>query len=200
MPKVVDRDERRRRIAGALLRVVARDGIEEVSVRTVAAEAGISPGAVQKYFPAKEELLEFAFEMTGEIMVQRWEAVEPEGSLADVLLQFVHASLPLDEQARAELAIIYAFSARAATRPHWQARIRADYAVARELTTDLVRRGQDEGVIRTDVEAEQLTEDVLMMVDGYGPRMLHAESDADRARLRDSLDLAFDRLVRPPFD
>src|SRR5690606_7507379 len=50
MPRHVDRSERRTAVGHALMRIVARDGMEAVSVRSVAAEAGMSVGAVQRYF------------------------------------------------------------------------------------------------------------------------------------------------------
>ena len=50
MPKKVDRQERRTRIADALMRVAADQGLEAVSLRHVAAEAGVSAGMVQHYF------------------------------------------------------------------------------------------------------------------------------------------------------
>lgn len=60
MPKKVDRHERRTLIADALMRVAARQGLEAVSLRHVAAEAGVSPGMVQHYFRTKDEMMAFA--------------------------------------------------------------------------------------------------------------------------------------------
>lgn len=71
MPKRVDHDERRRHIADAVLRLVATRGVEAASVRTVAAEAGVSPGAVQHYFTTKAEMLEFALAHSHAQLVQR---------------------------------------------------------------------------------------------------------------------------------
>jgi AcrR family transcriptional regulator len=55
MPKKVDRQERRTLIADALMRVAADQGLAAVSLRTVAAEAGVSAGMVQPYFRTKDE-------------------------------------------------------------------------------------------------------------------------------------------------
>lgn len=63
MPKTVDRDEQRRQIGAAVLRLASEQGLDEVSVRTVAAASGRSPGAVQKYFRTKDEMLAFAAEL-----------------------------------------------------------------------------------------------------------------------------------------
>mgnify|MGYP001506362784 CR=1 FL=1 len=59
MPKIVDHEERRRLIADAFATVVRRDGVAGASVRAVAAEAGISPGAMRHYFDTQTGLLRF---------------------------------------------------------------------------------------------------------------------------------------------
>jgi AcrR family transcriptional regulator len=50
-------DVRRAQILAALARVIARDGVLAVSVRSVAAEAGLSAGALRHHFPTQESLL-----------------------------------------------------------------------------------------------------------------------------------------------
>jgi AcrR family transcriptional regulator len=57
MPKVVDHEQRRRECEDALWRVVSRDGASAVSVRSVAAEAGMSPTNLTHYFSTRAELL-----------------------------------------------------------------------------------------------------------------------------------------------
>ena len=43
-------------ILEAALRVFARDGLRETSIRAIAKEAGYAPGAIYGYFPSKEHL------------------------------------------------------------------------------------------------------------------------------------------------
>ena len=57
MPKLIDHDSRREEIAEATWRVIHAQGISGVSIRTVAAEAGISTGSVRHVFPSKTDLL-----------------------------------------------------------------------------------------------------------------------------------------------
>lgn len=60
MPKRVDHEGRRQHIATALLGVVSRDGLDAVSLRRVATEAGVTSGMVQHYFPSKEDMVHYA--------------------------------------------------------------------------------------------------------------------------------------------
>ena len=57
MPKIVDHDERRQLYIDALWRVVERDGAAAVSIRTVAAEAGMSKSNISYYFDSRSSLL-----------------------------------------------------------------------------------------------------------------------------------------------
>ena len=60
MPKIVDHDERRKVIVEALWRVIARDGAHEVSVRHVAAEAGMPKSSIGHYVGTMPQLLGLA--------------------------------------------------------------------------------------------------------------------------------------------
>ena len=50
MPKVVDHDQRRAEIIGALWEVIGERGTEGASLMTVARAAGVSVGRIQHYF------------------------------------------------------------------------------------------------------------------------------------------------------
>ncbi|MFZ8925766.1 MAG: TetR/AcrR family transcriptional regulator, partial [Candidatus Nanopelagicales bacterium] len=67
MPKIVDHDERRRIIVEALWRVIARDGAHEVSVRHVAAEAGMPKSSIAHYVGTMPQLLGLAVDQLVEI-------------------------------------------------------------------------------------------------------------------------------------
>ncbi|WP_170322668.1 TetR/AcrR family transcriptional regulator [Acrocarpospora macrocephala] len=56
----MDHDARRGEIARAALRLCVREGLASVTIGRVAAEAAISKGLVQHYFPTKEALLQLA--------------------------------------------------------------------------------------------------------------------------------------------
>ncbi|AHH21276.1 putative transcriptional regulator, TetR family [Nocardia nova SH22a] len=60
MPKIVDRTQRRDEVAAALWRLAYREGWDAVSLRKVAAEAGLSLGSLQHYFAGIDDLLDYA--------------------------------------------------------------------------------------------------------------------------------------------
>ena len=57
MPKIVDHEAQRSKFAEAAMRLIARNGIEGVTMRAVAAEAGLSYGSLFHYFDSKDDLL-----------------------------------------------------------------------------------------------------------------------------------------------
>ncbi|MGO1056620.1 TetR/AcrR family transcriptional regulator [Crossiella sp. CA198] len=198
MPKIVDHGQRRRAIAEALLRLVARSGIETVSVRTVAAEAGVSAGAVQKYFATKEEIFEFALDLTGEAVSRRWNTLTPRGDYLDLLHRLLLETLPLDAERRAEAIIVTAFTARAAIRADWAQRLRANDNDMRTGAATFLRVAQEAGQVRRDLPVPTLADLVLALSDGFALRLLHLPLDTpEAAELLAGLGVALRELLSP---
>src|SRR5258707_1091431 len=57
MPKEVDHSGRRRELADAACRVIARNGLAGTTLADVAEESGWSIGSIRYYFPTKDELV-----------------------------------------------------------------------------------------------------------------------------------------------
>jgi TetR/AcrR family transcriptional regulator, transcriptional repressor of bet genes len=66
VPKKIDHEARRQELNLALMRITRREGWDAISLRKVAAEAGVSMGMVQHYFTTKDEMLRFAVETMSE--------------------------------------------------------------------------------------------------------------------------------------
>lgn len=113
MPKIVDHDTRREEIAEALWRVVRRDGIRAASVRTIAAEAGWSAGAVRYYFPDKAGLIAFAMDLVSRRVGDRITAIERTGTPTEIALRYLEEVIPLDTERKAEFDIWLSFIAQA---------------------------------------------------------------------------------------
>ncbi len=71
MPKIVDHESQRARFAEAAVRLIARDGFEGMTMRAVAAEAGLSYGSLFHYFDSKDELLMHAVRHSTSLQTQR---------------------------------------------------------------------------------------------------------------------------------
>ncbi|MGW8378355.1 TetR/AcrR family transcriptional regulator [Streptomyces sp. ODS28] len=193
MPKTVDRDEQRRQIGAALLDLAAEHGLDEVSVRTVAARSGRSLGAVQKYFRSKDDMLTFAAELAGERAEERMAAVDPELPLRGALRDLVLATLPVDAARRAEAAAQLAFATRAAHHPALAAvRRRVDQEVRTALADWLSAAGHT-GAAHSRTRGLALADAVIALADGFALRLLYAPDEQED--LLRALDHALDSLV-----
>ena len=121
MPKTVDHALRRHDLGEALWRVAEREGMPGVSVRSVAAEAGISPGSLRYYFSSQADLILFAMELLVERATNRItaliEAIGEGEDPGDWLTDLFKEGLPLDAQRRVEIDVWSAFMEQARTDP-----------------------------------------------------------------------------------
>lgn len=106
MPKVVDHEQRRRQIADAMWRVIAREGMAAASARSVAAEGAWSLGAVRYYFTSQDELLRFAIDQMIEGVTARvrhqWRTGSPGEERCRRVLEEL---LPFDERRTGEVRV-----------------------------------------------------------------------------------------------
>lgn len=133
MPIVVDHEQRRREVAEVAADLIARLGLERVTVREIAAATGFSTTVVSHYFRDKRELLMLAYRLAAARARRRIDAATGDGT--ERLRQSVEAILPLDEASRRDWHVWLAFWSVAASDREFAAEQRRR---ARE-TLDLVR-------------------------------------------------------------
>ncbi len=71
MPKIVDHDAQRVKFAEAAMSLIAQHGLDGVTMRAVAAEAGLSYGSLFHYFRSKDELLMHAVRHSNSLQTDR---------------------------------------------------------------------------------------------------------------------------------
>ena len=71
MPKIVDHELQRVKFAEAAMSLIARHGLEGVTMRAVAAEAGLSYGSLFHYFDSKDDLLKHAIRHSTSLQTKR---------------------------------------------------------------------------------------------------------------------------------
>jgi AcrR family transcriptional regulator len=189
VPRVVDHAVRRQDLAAALWRVVRDEGIQQVSVRSVAAAAGTSPSALRHYFRTQDELLGFALQAMVARVRSRVDPMLPTLRGREGALRLLEQLLPMDAERRDEVAVYLAFLGRSladpgltAIRDDAEAQSRAAVRRAVELVAEAGALGPGR-----DVAAE--TDRFYPMMDGlalhgalwpdrYPPAHLHAVLEA----------------------
>ncbi|WP_063756192.1 TetR/AcrR family transcriptional regulator [Streptomyces sp. NRRL S-920] len=185
MPKQVDYEDRRRRIAEAVRTLIARSGMEAVSLRDVAAEASVSMGAVQRCFRTKDEMLLFALEDISARAGERARAgIEASGTprSAATLLDRTLAALALVEpDDRAEAQVWGAFVAHAAVSEPLATVLRETYAKLHELLVWLLDYGMSTGEFHTSLNPAAEARALLAMAEGLTGQVLVGHQTAESA-------------------
>ncbi|MEV0261536.1 TetR/AcrR family transcriptional regulator [Streptomyces sp. NPDC050617] len=196
MPRQADHDQRRRQIAEAVWRLAARRGLEDVTLRQVAAEAGVSVRLVQYYFGSRDGLLLTALEILNSDAERRGrERVEaladantPRGAVRGVLMEM----LPLDEERRTRHLVYVAYFVRFL----WDENLAAVAADAppelERLLADLLAWGQREGQVPADLDPLPEAEILLATADGLQTGVLLGQRTPEQALAL--LDRQIDRL------
>jgi AcrR family transcriptional regulator len=172
MPKRVDHEERRRLIAAAVRRIAADRGLEAVSLGEVAAEAGISKGLVQHYFPTKDAMLRHA---TGTLRDQVERRVT--GGLRDTVV----ALLPLDDARRADALVANAFLVRALKDEEIADRFRTGHAQLCAALAAMIGAAQEDGELAKDLDPAREADLLLAVVAGLGDAVLLGHRTPEQA-------------------
>lgn len=194
MPKVVDHEERRRELAGAVWRVILRGGVEGVSVREVAAEAGWSTGALRHYFGTKEDLLVSAARLLEERVVRRLR--ERPGGLAprEAVRAVLCELLPLDEDRRMEGRIWFAYLSRGLVDKKLAREHEIVFDGARELCVRITREMSKIGQLVPGLDPDREAVRLHALVDGLAMHGLLGRLDEEE--MVAVLDAHLDEILR----
>jgi AcrR family transcriptional regulator len=192
LPKQVDHQERRLQIADAVCRLVAREGLGAVTLRHVAAEAGVSMGQVQHYFATKDEMLLFAFHAFSQRGERRLgaavAAAGPEPS-PRALLRHLTA---LDEELRAETPLWLAFLAGAAVQPRLAELLRGGGTGMVGFVAAQLRQAKAAGNASAGLDPEREAVTLLALADGLMIAQLIGH--VDTATALSAMDAQLDRI------
>lgn len=169
MPRLADHEQRRRQIAEAVWRIASARGLEDVSLRKVAAEAGVSLRLVQYYFGTRDDLLLGALEILNEVAEEHTRAEA--GPAADatprqVLRTMLVGMLPLDDERRTRYLVHLAYFVRSLADPDFATAFSAAPPELERLTADLLAWGQQRGEVPPDLDLMPEAELLLSSVDG----------------------------------
>ena len=105
VPRIVDHAERRASIARSAALAIAELGLEQATMREIAARSGVSKGIVEHYFANRDEVIETALEWANARYVAR-ETRHTRGLQGmDALRERLRCVLPLDAESRQDWKI-----------------------------------------------------------------------------------------------
>ncbi|MFB9179347.1 TetR/AcrR family transcriptional regulator [Dactylosporangium sucinum] len=177
MPKLADHDARRAQIADAVLRIAGSTGLHSVTMRSVAAEAGVSVRLVQYYFETKEQLLQFTLTRLAQHMAERLRvrvaAAGEAPTPRDVVNAVLTEALPTDAESRTFHLLYTAYAVLAVTDAKLAAQPFVDAPNAMEdLLVAQLRAAQQAGDMTAQLDARVETVGLLAMSAGLGTSVL----------------------------
>ena len=191
MPKIVDHDERRRVIVEALWRVVARDGAHEVSVRHVAAEAGMPKSSIGHYVGTMPQLMGLAVDQQVQENTDYLLSLDLLNMDADMATEVLYSLVPVSERRRHMSGVWLLLAAQAGADPEFAEVLHRLNASVAEGIGDLLRGMQQKGLVDSSRDVAREVRRLHALIDGLALQCmtdpaLRSEMDV-RAILRDEI-------------
>jgi len=197
MPKIVDHDTRRREIAEAVLRLVAREGVRGASLRSVAAETGCSTGMINHYCGDKQALLLTALrEATRRVAEQMASIQQLETGLGRVRA-LLEAGMPINDEQAANCRIFYHLATEGFSDPRLASELANYYTWWRAYLRAAIEEAQKEGAF-VSFDAETLAESLVGLSEGLGIQGMFDPIKMSPERLRRDLGAMIDQLYSIP--
>jgi AcrR family transcriptional regulator len=183
-------EARRSQILAEMLRLIAENGVDASSLRTVAAALGISQATLRHHFPTRDELLVAVYRAHDQRVA---EAAEPLPAIEDMRVSA--------ERNRAVPGLVQLYTTLAAEaveqgRPLPRDFVRGRFDSLRTRMRDSIAADQRAGRIRADVDATDLASLAIAASDGLQVQWLLDPETVDSERILRLLE----SLVGPPTD
>ena len=184
MPKVVDHDQRRAEIIGALWEVISERGTEGASLTTVARAAGVSVGRIQHYFASKQALVQAGCQAIVDMAEAGYRDRTRESDPWQTLTELLTQSIPTTAEFRMGAAVWYAYMARAVVDPGIGEIVRQAAQGTHEEVRSLLRAGGASEDLATALlgMSAGLTQHVLIGAMGAPEATATMTAEIDRLR------------------
>ncbi len=173
--------ETRQRILDAARQVFARRGYGEATVEEIAAEAGVSNGALYHHFSSKEELFRAILENHMREHKIEIGALLPVSSFREAVERFAEYFLDHLQTDHDFGSLIMECWAQATRQPWARDAVAEFFRQGPDFIADILKVGQASGAVRRDLDVEAAA--LLLFAAGEGLGVMHAV-DPERIDLR----------------
>ncbi|TCK26745.1 TetR/AcrR family transcriptional regulator [Pseudonocardia endophytica] len=177
MPKLIDHDDRRTQLAEAAWRVIVRDGVAGASVRTVAAEAGVSTGSLRHLFGNHADLLVFALQLVIDRAVGRITSLPTRSDPVAAVEAVAAELLPLDQERRAEMEVYLALFTAANTNPGLRSTRDAAHQQVQDSCRWMIDRLARGGALDAGADLQLETLRLHALIDGLAAHLVYDVTD-----------------------
>jgi AcrR family transcriptional regulator len=182
MPRSVNHEARRAEVARIAAQLIAERGVDNVSLREIAAAAGSSTTVITHYFDSKQELLIHAYRAGVKATADRVAAIDPCGE--DTLREHCEVVLPLDDERRATWRTWFAFFGAAIGNPDLAALQQREVRTYRRLLAADIRAERTAKRIDAGRDPAQEARALLALLHGIASEAVFDPDDWPPARQR----------------
>ena len=202
MRAAVNRTEKNNKyhqILEAAVKVFARQGFHQSTVAQIAKEAGVADGTIYLYFKNKDDILVQFFNFRAKQVFESFrEEVDRAETSSDKLRNLVRRHLAEFQRDR-DGAVVYQVETHQSSRLA-EAQIKEMSKMYRDLISEIIEQGQQEGTIRKDLYVGLVKRFIIGGVDEVINTWLHSDGEYDLVSMADPLVELFMKGVGSPKD
>ena len=182
----IEKNNKYNQILEAAVRVFARQGFYQSTIAQIAKEAGVADGTIYLYFKNKDDILvQFFSYRTKQVFESFREEVDRAETSADKLRNLVRRHLTEFQRDR-DGAVVYQVETHQSSRLA-EDQIREMSQMYRDLISEIVEHGQQEGTIRKDLYVGLVKRFIIGAVDEVINTWLHSNGEYDLVSMADPL-------------
>lgn len=185
-------DQRRDDIVRAARELFSSKGWQSTSMQEVASEAGISTGAVYRYFASKEELLLAVFQRATDLMQEQFDKAATQATVLGTIRSVGELVLMDPECGNPQMQLEVSLASSHDSEV-WGPQQRDFTASVLSQVEGLVRAGQDSGEIASDLDSGLVAQLLYLLVPGISALRLQTVEEPDVPAI---LDLMITLLAR----
>ena len=173
-------------ILEAAVKIFARQGFHQSTIAQIAKEAGVADGTIYLYFKNKDDILvQFFSYRTKQVFESFREEVGRAETSSDKLRNLVHRHLAEFQRDR-DGAVVYQVETHQSSRLA-EAQIKEMSKMYRDLISEIVEQGQQEGTIRKDLYVGLVKRFIIGAMDEVINTWLHSSGEYDLVSMADPL-------------
>jgi len=182
----IEKNHKYHQILEAAVKVFARQGFHQSTVAEIAKEAGVADGTIYLYFKNKDDILVQFFSYRAKQVFESFrEEVDRAQTSLDKLRNVVRRHLAEFQRDR-DGAVVYQVETHQNSRLA-EAQIREMSQMYRDLISEIVEQGQQEGTIRRDLYVGLVKRFIIGAVDEVINTWLHSDGEYDLISMADPL-------------
>jgi len=162
----------------AAFREVRRTGFRGAGINTILAATNVTKGALYHHFGSKEALgYAIVDEVIAELVRDRWlRPLLRDGQPIDILIGIVRRLPTRPSDVRESCPLLNLAQEMSPLDEQFRKRLERIFLAWQEGIATLVRRGQSQGTVRRDLNADETASFLVAMVEGYASLAKNAQN------------------------